>query len=63
MDDGIHAGFDKILPEKWVILGQELTENNFRKCCHNARSATSLGRYSTLCARNTTMKEISTAAV
>jgi hypothetical protein len=29
MHDG--ASFDKIQPNKWVILGHELTENNVRK--------------------------------
>jgi hypothetical protein len=29
MHDGM--SFDKILPKKWVLFGQELTENNLRK--------------------------------
>jgi hypothetical protein len=36
MHDGI-----KSHQNKWVILGQELTENNLRKFGHNARSAKS----------------------
>jgi hypothetical protein len=41
MHDGI--SFDKIYRNKWVILGQELTENNLknREFGHNSRSATS----------------------